>query len=106
MKLANEHSNQEVTSQTLQDDFTFQKSKIDGLEYSIKKEDFCGQIFESLVIKVDNMIIDCETGFTQFNIPFENDEAVCWDCGKQRYICVYLHGWKTRTCHFSEYCKS
>jgi len=92
-------------SQKVEDGYDFQKSNVDGLEYCIEKKDFCGFIHQRLIIKTDDMIIDCETGFTQFNIPFEDDEAICWDCGKQRYICVYLHGWKLRTCHFSECCK-
>lgn len=95
-------------SETIQkndDDFDWQKSKVESLQYYIREHDFCGFISEHLMIKTDDMIIDCETGFTQFKIPFEDDEAICWDCGKQRNILVYLHGWKSRSCHFSECCE-
>ena len=78
----------------------FEASTAGDILYCIDK----GYVPQKLLIKTDTMIIDCETGFTQFKIPFEDEEAICWDCGKQRHILVYIHSFKSRVCHFSECC--
>ena len=91
-------------SEIINDFSEYKKSKCGNIGYRVRETKILGFVSKGLIIKIENLMIDCKYEFIQLSIPFEKNESRCWYCGKQRYILVSSLGFKSRQSNFSECC--